>query len=67
VDPRAGLDNVKRKFFLYRDSNSDPSDVQPVTSRYTNYAIPAPGIKQYPNLIINYAEWTVNTINERIP
>jgi hypothetical protein len=24
------------------DSNSDPSVVQPVTSRYTDYAIPAP-------------------------
>jgi hypothetical protein len=28
----------------YRDSNSDPSVVQPVTSRYTDCAIPAPNI-----------------------
>jgi hypothetical protein len=26
----------------YRDSNSDPSVVQPVTSRYTDYPIPVP-------------------------
>jgi hypothetical protein len=26
----------------YRDSNSDPSVVQPVSSRYSDYAIPAP-------------------------
>jgi hypothetical protein len=26
----------------YRDSNSDPSAVQPVASRYSGYAIPAP-------------------------
>jgi hypothetical protein len=43
VGPRAGLDDVeKRKFFNLRDSNSDPSVVQPVASRYTDYSIPAP-------------------------
>jgi hypothetical protein len=37
VDPRTGLDDVeKRKFLTYRDSNSDPSAVQPVASRYTD-------------------------------
>jgi hypothetical protein len=42
VNLRARLDYVeKRKFLPYRDSNSDPSDVQLVTSRYTDYAIPA--------------------------
>jgi hypothetical protein len=29
VGPRAGLDDVKRKIFLYRDSNSEPSAVDP--------------------------------------
>jgi hypothetical protein len=37
VDSRAGLDDVeKRKVLLYRYSNSDPSVVQPVASRYTD-------------------------------
>jgi hypothetical protein len=49
VGPRAGLDDVqKRKYF-------DPSVVQPIASRYTDYAIkvlllgpykPVPGIVQ---------------------
>jgi hypothetical protein len=42
MGPRAGLDDVeKRKFFTSRDSISDPSVVQPVASRYIDYAIPA--------------------------
>jgi hypothetical protein len=28
--------------WLYRDANSDPSVVQPVASRYTDYCIPVP-------------------------
>jgi hypothetical protein len=40
VGPRAGLDDVeRRKSCPYRDSNCDPSDVQRVTSRYTNLDI----------------------------
>jgi hypothetical protein len=42
VDPRAGLDAVKkRKFLTLLGLNPDPSLVQPVASRYTDYAIPA--------------------------
>jgi hypothetical protein len=42
VDPRAGLDDMeKRKFSPYRDSNSDPSVVQPVSSHYTDCTTPA--------------------------
>jgi hypothetical protein len=41
VGPRAGLDDVeKRNFLPLRDSNSDPSVVQLVASRYTDHAIP---------------------------
>jgi hypothetical protein len=40
---RAGLDDVeKRKFVIYRDSNS-----QPIASRYTDYSIPAPIVARY--------------------
>jgi hypothetical protein len=44
VDPRAGLEDVEKGTFLnlYRHLNSDPSVVQPVASRYTDWAIPAP-------------------------
>jgi hypothetical protein len=42
VDPRAGLDDVeKRKFLPHRDSNADPSVVEPVASRFTDCDIPA--------------------------
>jgi hypothetical protein len=46
VDPRAGLDDVKKRKFS-RDSNSDPSVVQPVASGYTDYAIPLLQCRQY--------------------
>jgi hypothetical protein len=37
VGPIAGLDDVlKRKFLALPESNSDPSVVQPVASRYTD-------------------------------
>jgi hypothetical protein len=43
MDLRADLDNEeKRKFLPHRNSNSDPSVAQPVASRYTDCAIPAP-------------------------
>jgi hypothetical protein len=46
VDQRAGPDDMeKTKFLPYRDSSSDPSLVQPVASRYTDCAIPAPLMK----------------------
>jgi hypothetical protein len=42
VGPRASLDDVeKRKFLTLPGLNSDPFVVQPVASRYTDYAIPA--------------------------
>jgi hypothetical protein len=42
VGPRAGLDGMERRKFLTQPGfNSDPSVVQPVASRYTDYAIPA--------------------------
>jgi hypothetical protein len=45
VGLRSGLDAVeKRKFLPYRDSNSDPSVIQPVASRYTDCATLAPGM-----------------------
>jgi hypothetical protein len=41
VDPRAGLEDVEsRKSCPYPDLNSDFSVVQPIASRYTDYAIP---------------------------
>jgi hypothetical protein len=43
VDPRAGLDDVeKRKFLTLPGLVLRPSAVQPVASRCTDYAMPAP-------------------------
>jgi hypothetical protein len=40
VDLRAGPDDVQKKISWHnRDSNSDPSVVQPAGTRYTDYAI----------------------------
>jgi hypothetical protein len=42
VDPRAGLEDVERsKFFILPGIELDLLVVQPVVSRYTDYAIPA--------------------------
>jgi hypothetical protein len=42
VDPGAGLEEVERqKFLTLPDSNSDPSVVQLVASRYTDCGTPA--------------------------
>jgi hypothetical protein len=39
VSPTAGLDDVKGEISCpYRDSNSDPSAVQPIASHYTDCA-----------------------------
>jgi hypothetical protein len=43
VDPRAGVDDIeKRKFLTLPGLKLRPSVVQPVPSRYTDYAIPVP-------------------------
>jgi hypothetical protein len=43
VGPRAGLDDVeKRKFFTLQGVKLRPLGLQPVASRYTYWAIPAP-------------------------
>jgi hypothetical protein len=48
VGPRTGPDEEERsKSFPYRDSNSDPSAMQPVTSRYTDCATPAQNIVSF--------------------
>jgi hypothetical protein len=47
VGPRAGLDDVeKRRFLSLPGLELRPSVVQPVASRYTDYAIPAPQRRQ---------------------
>jgi hypothetical protein len=51
VDPRAGLDDVGENSLPYRDSNSEPSVFQPVASRYTDWAIPAPNIGNIPEFV----------------
>jgi hypothetical protein len=43
MNPRAGLDDVEKGIFLTLPGlEVDPSVVQPVARRYTDYAIPAP-------------------------
>jgi hypothetical protein len=46
VGPRTSVDDVsKRKLFPPRDSNSDPSAIQLVASRYTDCAFPTQLLK----------------------
>jgi hypothetical protein len=41
VGPRGGFDDMEKKnSWPYRDSDSEPSVVQPAASRHTDYAIP---------------------------
>jgi hypothetical protein len=42
VDLRASLDDLEKRKFLTTLGHSDFSVFQPVASRYTDYAIPAP-------------------------
>jgi hypothetical protein len=59
VNPRTGLDDVeRRKSYPYRDSNSDPSAVQPLASRYIDCTIPAPHIVTYSRHL-----WLQSTLN----
>jgi hypothetical protein len=39
---------IRENSWSYRDSDSDPSVVQPVASRYTDYATPAPWSQRMP-------------------
>jgi hypothetical protein len=52
VGPRAGLDEIEKgKCLPYRDSNSDPSVIQPVASCYTDCAIPALSLQAVQNKV----------------
>jgi hypothetical protein len=45
--PRSQSGQREEKIIAYWDSNSEPSDIQPVVSRYTDYATPAPANSPY--------------------
>jgi hypothetical protein len=57
VDLRAGLDDLEKRTFLTLPGlELRPPVVQPVASRYTNYAIPAPlSMSTVPNYTLVYA------------
>jgi hypothetical protein len=79
VDPRAGLDHMEKwKFLPHRDSYSRPPIVQPVASRYTDWAIPAHQVLQQtsamrccrstvatPSLLLAWNNWALK--NHRWP
>jgi hypothetical protein len=48
------------KSWPYRDSNSDPSAIQPVVSRYTDCAIPAPMKSEVDIYIVTYGPFLGN-------
>jgi hypothetical protein len=52
VGPGAGLDDVeKRKFLTLLGLQLDPSVIQPIASRYTDYTIMAPHISSWYNIL----------------
>jgi hypothetical protein len=53
VDARAGLDDLEKKILDPTGTrNTDPTVVEPVASRYTDYATPAPRMSNDANKII---------------
>jgi hypothetical protein len=62
VDLRAGLDAVEKRIsWPYRDSNSS-SAVQPVATRYTDWATPAPAICWGSKSKSRYGGWSVTRV-----
>jgi hypothetical protein len=54
VECRAGLDDVEKKILDYRDSNSDPSVVQPVASCCTDCPLPASILERRRNYSLRF-------------
>jgi hypothetical protein len=65
VGPKTGLNDVEsEQSFPYWDSNSDLSVVQPVASRYTEWAMPAPRNKKITVnfYVIMYQRFVINNV-----